>query len=1006
MLGRLQGYTRSVLQRQGLPIPHSLAVENIARPEEANWSTALAPAPMANAGYAASPWDPWSFASRLGLNDEGAQFLASLPEELLKASIQSFDPAGTKDGNVWGRLLGFIRGLWMKRLQLNEEAISCVKNLSEEALMQVMISFHPGPKDGNLSARLIAFAKNLSWSGPMQHQGSYEQQWQDPSAAMPTPSPSAPISYAPPRAQARSASSVIWELATYWQLDQGCIDFLMQLPDEIKWEISTGFNPWGAKDGNIWGRLLGFIRVLVAQWVGWDRAKVEYMKTLPEEQQKEMILTSLSAVYQGYTNQAVWSPARWGLGARSIFCPPRPLPLASATAVLGADRLTCGPDEHVSAKSIDLEVRLERLLFGMLSRSYEIPRGALGAEVSRLLQTLLQKFQEGLEALRLLACTWTFRLCFANSSIWWQSWGQLSDLLEKTAEKMVAVGYDIFETYGVHASLVRIPKPVAVQAGRNAILEMSLQAESFYQAFTTSMDPIFGDVIPQVLEHRKRFNRQALGLKIYSPDFPPEVPGSQLWQSYPASFADTCQSVANLPWYAWHDRRQDREGRGGGFDMSGLRIRHRTIEEVVEEIAEVQDLSFQVLNLGAMDGRCSGGPSTDPANCLLQGSAMNRSWGGVVVEAAPPPKLWELFGKRHDVVIVDRAVFPENASRVFDFGLPAPNPPRSLDLLKIDLDSFDCDVVSSLLRAARNFSLLHVELFNAVLVREDIRGALFGTDLKHLFPELRLLDPYQQWAQGYFCHPLARVLWHRERDIRWLGTDPRAWAQGSHKNIDETGESILQMQAAASGPTPPPTQGPSAPSGTPTLKQFVDRWGLDERAGQFLQALPHHVLQVVLSAFDASASADGNVWGRLLGFVRSTWGRTLKLPLEEVSHLKTMPDLVQVQIITEYDPAGGMRLVDFANQMLQASGMASEMPALPAPVPPVDPQAVDAFIVRCGLDASARDMLMALPPEKLNHVMETFNPDGTKDGNVLGRLEGYIRSMSVFRQGAKRARIY
>mmetsp|Transcript_20054 Transcript_20054/g.47151 ORF Transcript_20054/g.47151 Transcript_20054/m.47151 type:complete len:564 (+) Transcript_20054:57-1748(+) len=509
MLGRLQGYTRSVLQRQGLPIPHSLAVENIARPEEANWSTALAPAPMANAGYAASPWDPWSFASRLGLNDEGAQFLASLPEELLKASIQSFDPAGTKDGNVWGRLLGFIRGLWMKRLQLNEEAISCVKNLSEEALMQVMISFHPGPKDGNLSARLIAFAKNLSWSGPMQHQGSYEQQWQDPSAAMPTPSPSAPISYAPPRAQARSASSVIWELATYWQLDQGCIDFLMQLPDEIKWEISTGFNPWGAKDGNIWGRLLGFIRVLVAQWVGWDRAKVEYMKTLPEEQQKEMILTSLSAVYQGYTNQAVWSPAR-----------------------------------------------------------------------------------------------------------------------------------------------------------------------------------------------------------------------------------------------------------------------------------------------------------------------------------------------------------------------------------------------------------------------------------------------------------------------------------------------------------------PSAPSGTPTLKQFVDRWGLDERAGQFLQALPHHVLQVVLSAFDASASADGNVWGRLLGFVRSTWGRTLKLPLEEVSHLKTMPDLVQVQIITEYDPAGGMRLVDFANQMLQASGMASEMPALPAPVPPVDPQAVDAFIVRCGLDASARDMLMALPPEKLNHVMETFNPDGTKDGNVLGRLEGYIRSMSVFRQGAKRARIY
>ena len=43
------------------------------------------------------------------------------------------------------------------------------------------------------------------------------------------------------------------------------------------------------QDGNIWGRLLGFIRVLVAQWVGWAAHSVqsllsgqEWPEVLPE----------------------------------------------------------------------------------------------------------------------------------------------------------------------------------------------------------------------------------------------------------------------------------------------------------------------------------------------------------------------------------------------------------------------------------------------------------------------------------------------------------------------------------------------------------------------------------------------------------------------------------------------------------------------------------------------------------------------------------------------------
>ena len=209
--------------------------------------------------------------------------------------------------------------------------------------------------------------------------------------------------------------------------------------------------------------------------------------------------------------------------------------------------------------------------------------------------------------------------------------------------------------------------------------------------------------------------------------------------------------------------------------------------EILLDLAEAKvELSFQVLNLGAMDGRCDGGPSTDPANCLLLQSVpdklfQNRSWGGVVVEAAPPAILYERFKKRSDVVIVPKGIFPENVSNVFDFGIGAPDPPHSLDLLKIDIDSFDCDVTSSILRvgplarnppkllyidinphipppflyrttsasqsrivpyqgsslqcfldAARNFKLMHVELLNAVLVRQegDSAGILHPRVLK------------------------------------------------------------------------------------------------------------------------------------------------------------------------------------------------------------------------------------------------------------------------------------
>lgn len=44
---------------------------------------------------------------------------------------------------------------------------------------------------------------------------------------------------------------------------------------------------------------------------------------------------------------------------------------------------------------------------------------------------------------------------------------------------------------------------------------------------------------------------------------------------------------------------------------------------------------------------------------------------------------------------------------------------------------------------------------------------------------------------GYFCHPLARVLWHRERQIRWEAADPRLWADEAVP-LAERGQSLLK----------------------------------------------------------------------------------------------------------------------------------------------------------------------------------------------------------------------
>merc|ERR1712087_226854 len=56
---------------------------------------------------------------------------------------------------------------------------------------------------------------------------------------------------------------------------------------------------------------------------------------------------------------------------------------------------------------------------------------------------------------------------------------------------------------------------------------------------------------------------------------------------------------------------------------------------------------------------------------------------------------------------------------------------------------------------------------------------------------------------------------------------------------------------------------------------------------------------------------------------------------------------------------------------------------------------IAAFLARCDLDETAWTLLEEQSDAVLEKVMTEFDPSGTKDGNVLGRLEGFVRSLSA-----------
>jgi len=288
ILARLQRFANDVACRHA---PAAVVAGRLAAPVRANLPHTNMPAtPLASAACGSSP-QVSDFIARLGLDANSASFLSGLPEEIRTAAVTSFNPSGTKDGNVWGRFFGFLRSVWAQRLGLDGNSIAFLKSLPEESQRVIMLKFDPSrTKDGNVRARLESFA--LSVAGHPYSGGS----WQG--ALNP-----APVTvHAPVRTPADGAfplwrggdqnlhhtgpsASALNDFSKRWGLNIQAAQFLASLPETVIGAILASFNANGTKDGNVWGRLFGFVRSVWAQKLGVDAPAFTYLRGLPEDVQ-------------------------------------------------------------------------------------------------------------------------------------------------------------------------------------------------------------------------------------------------------------------------------------------------------------------------------------------------------------------------------------------------------------------------------------------------------------------------------------------------------------------------------------------------------------------------------------------------------------------------------------------------------------------------------------------------------------------------------------------------
>ncbi|CAE7336810.1 unnamed protein product [Symbiodinium natans] len=104
------------------------------------------------------PHELEGFVRHWGLDSSAGEVLEALPDEVLIEVLQGFDASSTRDGNVKGRFLGYVRRKWAQHFELEDDCIYSIKRLPEECQILCLTTFDPWTtRDGNISARLRSF---------------------------------------------------------------------------------------------------------------------------------------------------------------------------------------------------------------------------------------------------------------------------------------------------------------------------------------------------------------------------------------------------------------------------------------------------------------------------------------------------------------------------------------------------------------------------------------------------------------------------------------------------------------------------------------------------------------------------------------------------------------------------------------------------------------------------------------------------------------------------------
>lgn len=448
---------------------------------------------------------------------------------------------------------------------------------------------------------------------------------------------------------------------------------------------------------------------------------------------------------------------------------------------------SCEPEESLAELQKSFIKTLEHVVRNAMQVSlHEVPSSSAVAG-------LLRQYIRGVESVRLIDCMWRYRKCWAQKPNgvreWWEYRESLCHQLFRSLRAFAP------------ASEIQLHLDLCIPLGPREVSDAITFLRFFWDKFALRASLL--------QEHPSED-----GMQGHNVMYPAETFG-------PVSMCSWGKPgvAQHLPWSA-------RSNEESFWDMSGFRSRHVSVTAALDQIDRGGvPLSKQTVNIGAGHGGCAvGGPSFDPSNCLFE-----AGWGGIAVEMSPGEKLLDMVNKRSDVALISQPIYPESAAallaEITDSNL------SDADLFKIDIDSFDCDVVGTLLRvgpmatkppkllyidinphipppfllrgmspaaarivpfqgsslqcfldAAKGYELLHVEMYNALLVRRDLVG---------LFPEpIQQATTLEKWSLGYFCRPDARSLWMRESAIVESCADPRYWAD-QNQSLSVRGQSIL-----------------------------------------------------------------------------------------------------------------------------------------------------------------------------------------------------------------------